>query len=197
MRRTEFPCVDGARAIAAFAVVAYHAAGYAYYGYGGHWAPHAVRSFMSVLGQLGVAMFFVLSGFLLYRPYSAAQQTGRAAPRLGPFWARRSARILPAYWLALTAAILLGTAWFAPHAPLRDHLIAYTLVQNYWFGGQYAFGLGVAWTLVIEVSFYAALPLIALGLRGLQRMLRTRAVTAQVVGLLLLAAVGEIGRAHV
>lgn len=192
--RVELPCVDGARAVAAFAVVAYHAAGYAYYSYGTHWAPRPVRSVMSVLGQLGVAMFFVLSGFLLHRPFASAHLSGVTPPRLLPFWARRIARILPGYWVALTGAILLGTAWFADGAPLRDRLIAYGLVQNYWFGGQYAFGLGVAWTLVIEVSFYAALPCIALGLRGIARTGRMTAVRAQVLGLLGLVAVGVASR---
>ena len=57
---TEFPCIDGARALAAFAVVAHHAAGFVQHGYGTDVLPTAVWAVTTVLGQIGVAAFFVL-----------------------------------------------------------------------------------------------------------------------------------------
>ena len=77
---TEFPCIDGARALAAFAVVAHHGAGFVQHGYGADALPRAVWAVTTVLGQIGVATFFVLSGFLLFRPHALAARSeiGRA-----------------------------------------------------------------------------------------------------------------------
>ena len=49
---------------------------------------------------MGVAIFFVISGFLLYRPFLAASRGGPAAIR--GYLRRRVLRIVPAYWVALT-----------------------------------------------------------------------------------------------
>lgn len=185
--RTEFPCVDGARAVAAFAVVAHHGAGFLQHGYGDGALPGPVWAVTTALGQVGVAAFFVLSGFLLYRPYASAQQEGRRPPRVVPFWVRRVARILPGYWAALVGAIALGAIGTGGWRVV-DHLVAFGLLQNYRSGYVVLFGLGVAWTLVIEVSFYLALPLIAWGLRLIERWTRLSAVRAQVLGLVLLGA---------
>lgn len=54
---------------------------------------------------LGVPLFFVLSGFLLYRPFAAATVSGAAWPDLRRYARARVLRILPGYWLALTVAI--------------------------------------------------------------------------------------------
>ncbi|MFM7271628.1 MAG: acyltransferase family protein [Actinomycetes bacterium] len=192
---TEFPCIDGARALAAFAVVAHHAAAFVQHGYGTDVLPAAVWAVTTVLGQVGVAAFFVLSGFLLFRPHAQVARTGGPAPNPWRFWARRSARILPAYWLALTGAIVLGAVGTGRWG-VRDHLVAYGLVQNYRSGSVVLFGLGVAWTLVIEFSFYLALPFIAAGLRGLARVTRLAPWRAQVVGLLVMGASGLVLRTY-
>jgi peptidoglycan/LPS O-acetylase OafA/YrhL len=113
------------------------------------------------LGSFGVAIFFIISGFLLYRPFVVAAFEKRPAPLLLPFWKRRFARIYPAYWVALTALFALR---LGPAVRLGNLLTLYPLLQNY----RTAFwniGIGVEWTLVIEVSFYLVLPLLAWGLR--------------------------------
>src|SRR4051794_41795500 len=56
----------------------------------------------------GVALFFVLSGFLLYRPFVAARLDGRPAPSAGRYLRRRLLRILPPFWLALLVMGALG-----------------------------------------------------------------------------------------
>src|SRR4029079_4496393 len=69
----------------------------------------ATGPFHALLGRLdvGVAVFFALSGFLLFRPYAAAErQTGPAIPT-SRYLIRRAARILPAYWLLVAAGLLL------------------------------------------------------------------------------------------
>ena len=58
--------------------------------------------------DVGVAIFFLISGYLLYRPFLARSIRDDAEPRVGGYLLRRVARIFPAYWLALTTIILVG-----------------------------------------------------------------------------------------
>jgi peptidoglycan/LPS O-acetylase OafA/YrhL len=105
-------------------------------------------------GQTGVAFFFVLSGFLLYRPFLSGPVIGRH------YAVRRFLRIVPAYAFALIAVSLVtGRDDFWTH-PWQYLLF----LQN--FDGQLFHGfLGAAWTLQLEVTFYAVLPFLAWGIR--------------------------------
>jgi peptidoglycan/LPS O-acetylase OafA/YrhL len=108
-------------------------------------------------GQVWVVMFFMLSGFLLYRPYLAALVAGRPQPSTGRFLRRRALRIVPGYWVALT---LLAIWPGLPGVFSGDWWRYYGFLQIYPVGspGQ---GLGVAWTLCVELTFYLVLPLCA------------------------------------
>ena len=64
------------------------------------------------IGTFGVAMFFVLSGFLLARPFWQALDRGEAAPSLRTYAMRRAARILPGFWLALIVTFVLSITVF-------------------------------------------------------------------------------------
>ena len=84
-----------------------------------------------------------------------------SAPELVPYALRRGFRIFPLYWVAVTTVIvvngLAGTQlWQVP--------FHYALLQNLVPGQQEAL-LTVAWTLTIEVLFYVAVPLLALGVQ--------------------------------
>lgn len=61
-----------------------------------------------VMGSFGVAIFFMLSGFLLARPFWVALDRGERMPSLRTFVLRRAARILPGFWLALAVSFVLG-----------------------------------------------------------------------------------------
>jgi peptidoglycan/LPS O-acetylase OafA/YrhL len=179
---TQFPCLDGLRTIAASSVFVFHLVeGVQAAANRTEHTPFNVAVPVRYLGSYGVAIFFVISGFLLYRPFVLAAFESRRTPRVLPFWKRRFARIYPAYWVALTVFLVLG---FGPSLKLGTVLTLYPLLQNY----RTAFwdaGIGVEWTLVIEVSFYIALPLIAWALRKCTSPnadLRAK-VTAQIVGI--------------
>jgi peptidoglycan/LPS O-acetylase OafA/YrhL len=161
-----FPCFDGLRAIAALGVFAYHIGGAVVLPQP-HWAPIIVHEWLGRLGTQGVAIFFVISGFLLYRPFVVAHLSDRPAPRVVPFWLRRFARIYPAYWVAITITYFVIMPSWQPHG-LPDFATFYGLAQNY-RGDYQKLGLSVAWTLVIEVSFYIVLPGIAWCIRMLCR----------------------------
>ncbi len=180
----EFPCFDGLRALAALSVFAYHSARFTRIDDPGLYSA-AVFNWLDRLGFFGIAVFFSISGFLLYRPYALAAHDGRPPPRLLPFWTRRCARIFPAYWVALGfAVVVFGQYSFTSFG----HGLSFvTLTQTY--RSTYGLrGLGVAWTLCIELSFYLVLPALAWGLR------RLPGLKGQLAGLAVLAAVGLASR---
>jgi peptidoglycan/LPS O-acetylase OafA/YrhL len=78
---------------------------------------------------------------------------------------------------------------------VSDALTAFGLLQNYRAGYEF-YGIGVAWTLVVEVSFYIALPFIAMALRGLAGRGATvqHKLRIQLVGLAVLYAIAIVSR---
>jgi peptidoglycan/LPS O-acetylase OafA/YrhL len=146
-----FPCLDGARALAATAVVATHVAFWT----GSDTPTLFGRAFARM--DVGVAIFFVLSGFLLSRPLFRAAAERRAAPRPVAYLWRRAVRILPAYWLTVTVAL-----WFLPgnqNAGVGEWVTHLLLVRNY-ATGPFGEGLAHTWSLSTEVAFYLVLPLL-------------------------------------
>ncbi len=151
-----FGLVDSMRAIAALAILAYH----------GAFVTGALdgtgSAFWYAQLNVGVPLFFAISGFLLYRPWVAARLAGVRPPDARVYALRRVLRIVPAYWVALTViAIVLERdevfSW--PGA-----LVHYGFLQAY-DPERFTGGIGQAWTLTVEVAFYAALPLLALTAR--------------------------------
>jgi peptidoglycan/LPS O-acetylase OafA/YrhL len=153
-----FPLIDSLRAVSALVVVAAHAALYAgLYSSGSRLAPYVVQF------TVAAPIFFMISGFLLYRPFVRARVEGRATPSIGAYAWRRVLRIVPAYWVALTLVAIwlsletvIQPAW---HVPL-----IYGFGQIYTSGTSQA-GLGQAWTLCVEATFYVCLPLWVLAFR--------------------------------
>lgn len=146
-----FPAVDSLRAIAALAVVLTHTAVF------GGFSTRAWST--ALLGDLtiGVSIFFVISGFLLYRPFLASRLLGAPSTGVGVYAWRRVLRIVPAYWLALT---VLG--WWAHLRGVFTHdwWRYYFFLQVYSRRTLYG-GILPAWTLCVEVTFYVCLPLYA------------------------------------
>jgi peptidoglycan/LPS O-acetylase OafA/YrhL len=146
-----FPHVDGLRALAALGVVAVHVSALA-----GITASSWLGAYTARL-NVGVAIFFCVSGFLLYRPFAAAAHAARPRIRTGEYLRRRALRIVPAYWLALTVlAIYPGL----PGVFTRDWWIYYGFGQIYQVRTTLG-GISPAWTLCVEVTFYLVLPLYA------------------------------------
>jgi peptidoglycan/LPS O-acetylase OafA/YrhL len=162
--RPRFPLFDSLRAIAALSIFAFHiaAAEHAFSG-------HALSPWLRQL-NVGVPIFFVVSGFLLYRPFVARKAQGRPFPSLRGYGVRRALRIVPAYWVALPlVALLLGRAdqVFTPSG-----VVTYFGFLQVYDPSTITGGIGQAWTLGVEVAFYAFLPLWALAIRRLPGELR-------------------------
>ncbi|WP_103562248.1 acyltransferase family protein [Actinomadura rubteroloni] len=152
--------LDGVRALAALLVLLFHVAASGGYLAGGGGAFTALLS----RGEIGVPIFFVLSGLLLYRPWAAAALGLRTAPGTGGYLAKRALRLLPAYWLLVVVATLL---YFRDRlGDVASWLKLLTLTYSYdrtpWWGDYLGpKGMGQIWSLTVEAAFYVALPLLA------------------------------------
>ncbi len=153
-RRTS--ALDGIRAFAVLAVMAYH---FGVPGTGG--------------GLLGVDVFFVLSGFLITSLICRElHRTGTI--RLGRFWAQRARRLLPALFILLigVAVYVHVFAGSIDLASVRGDAFATLIYVSNWrfiFSGQGYFAQAAApspflhtWSLAIEEQYYLVWPLIAL-----------------------------------
>lgn len=153
--------LTGIRAVAALLVVGTHAAyttGKYVQGYFG-----LVCSRM----EIGVPIFFVLSGFLLFRPWVQSVATGAPAPSLRRYAWHRVRRIMPAYVIAVLVAYLVYQ--FRTAGPNPGHTwigLVRNLTLTQIYTGNYLDsylhqGLTQMWSLAVEVAFYVALPMLA------------------------------------
>jgi peptidoglycan/LPS O-acetylase OafA/YrhL len=175
-----FPLLDALRAAAALSVFFGHTIT-GVFTLAGH---PELFTLATEFAYQGVAIFFVLSGFLLYRPFLTARARGRRMS-LVSYAERRALRIVPAYWVALSICLALGVV----HGVTTSNWwVFYGFGQNYRFS-TIGSGIGVAWTLGIEVTFYAVLPLLAL---IAARLARGRVPTGSDVALLVVLAVASL-----
>jgi peptidoglycan/LPS O-acetylase OafA/YrhL len=171
------PALDAIRAVGAIGVLAYHVSFNTGLSLHGTWNGLLARL------DVGVAIFFVLSGFLLFRPYARASAIGASRPAAAQYFWRRGVRILPAYWIAVAAClVVLPQNWGAPPSDWLHH---FTLTQIYQ-RDLIRHGLTQTWSLATEVAFYLVLPLIALAAVG-RRWRPTRTVLVASVGVLITA----------
>ncbi|MFN8034392.1 MAG: acyltransferase family protein [Acidimicrobiia bacterium] len=160
------PALDGLRAVAVLAVIAYHLESYRPNG-------GAPRGLWASGGFLGVDTFFVLSGYLI-TSLLVAEWSGSGAISRSAFWVRRARRLLPAL-LVVVLAVCVYAAVAVPSDQLRnirgDGLATLFYVQNWRLvlSGQSYFDLFKAasplrhvWSLAIEEQFYILWPIIVL-----------------------------------
>jgi peptidoglycan/LPS O-acetylase OafA/YrhL len=157
-RADRFFLLDSLRGLAALMVLATHVAWVS-----GALAPSAsVRPFQARL-EAAFAIFFVISGFLLYRPFVKARLLDRDQPSTRAYAWRRFLRIVPAFWVAVTAIAL----WQGLHVfTLHEAIANYGFLQLY-RGSSPLNVIPQAWTLCVEVAFYTGLPLWAWLMRRL------------------------------
>jgi peptidoglycan/LPS O-acetylase OafA/YrhL len=162
------------------------------------------------LGRHGLTVFFVLSGFLIFRPFVTAIIRDRSRPPLREYLRNRVLRIWPAYLVILTLATIVlpwGIVSQRGNCPPVDtgctdqvigrltspgEIIANLTLLQGWFPSTAFTGLGVSWSLVTEVGYYVIVP--ALGALGVLVARRTSRVTAALVPGFLLLLVGIVGR---
>ena len=113
--------------------------------------------------RVAVGLFFVLSGFLLARPWIAAARGERPMPDLRRFAVQRIARIGPAYWVALAGAFLLFRGTGHGREAGAAALPVFALFLENMSSATRGTLDPPMWSLGIEVAFYALLPLARVG----------------------------------
>jgi peptidoglycan/LPS O-acetylase OafA/YrhL len=153
--------LTGIRAVAALLVVGTHAA----YTTGKY--THGYWGLVGARLEVGVPIFFVLSGFLLFRPWVKSAATGGPPPSLSRYARHRVRRIMPAYLVTVLVAYVLyhfreagpnpGHTWLG----LARNLTLTQIYCNGYLGKYLHQGLTQMWSLAVEGAFYVVLPLLA------------------------------------
>ncbi|MGW0159232.1 acyltransferase family protein [Mycobacterium sp. NPDC003323] len=157
-RTARVASLTGLRAPAALLIVATHAA------YGTGQLTNGYLGSLYARLEVGVPIFFALSGYLLFRPWLVALRDGTAAPSVRRYARHRVRRIAPAY--VVTVVIAYAVYEFRDAGPNPGHtwlgLVQHlTLTQIYPPLAVLHQGLTQMWSLAVEVAFYAVLPLLA------------------------------------
>jgi peptidoglycan/LPS O-acetylase OafA/YrhL len=179
-----FALFDSLRGVAVLCIITYHVGSVT-----GAINTSGSGDLIAVLGNQALIFFFVISGFLLYRPYAAAHAAGRRRPDTRRYARRRVLRILPAYWTALTVlAIFPGIVGVFT----GDWWRYYFFLQEY---SNRTIGQGIppAWSLCVEVTFYISLPVWAILVRRLRSAVWPGSwLASEAIPLALVAALGVL-----
>lgn len=164
LRRRHLPALDGFRGVMVMLVVFYHAG-------------------FPLPGDLGVTGFFVLSGFLItWLLLQEDAATGRIS--LSRFYARRTLRIFPAYYVFVAVSMLIDAAIGGLEGiwSTQDIAAALTYTVNYrnaLMGHDHP--IAHAWSLAVEEQFYLLWPALFLMFHRRLNMRRWLALSIVVV----------------
>lgn len=150
-RSLSFPALDTLRFVGAFGVVVTHVAFQT-----GQYDSSVRGTFLARL-DCGVALFFVLSGFLLSRPFLSRMARGGATPHVGFYAWKRALRIMPVYVLTVVLVLALMPPSRGPFWPRWVENLTMTTIYT---SHDLPQGLTQMWSLATEVAFYAALPVL-------------------------------------
>ena len=176
-----FPAIDGLRAISTLGVISFHC--------GATWP-----GLLGAQGHLGVALFFMVSGFLI-TTLLLMEHEGTGAISLKKFYVRRSLRIFPLYY-AVLGVFCIAVTVFDNSTPAGvefwRHLPYFALYANNWVidrgAGRVIFAF--SWTLATEEQFYLLWPTIVKACR------HTRTLVAVAFGMAIWAWATEIAIDH-
>jgi peptidoglycan/LPS O-acetylase OafA/YrhL len=142
--------IDLLRFLAALMVVLFH---YTFRGHAGGYSPLVFPELTEVMkyAHLGVALFFMVSGFVILMSASSGS--------LRKFFVSRVVRLYPAFWVCCTLTFL--AIWFggSPNysATFTQYLVNMTMLNEF-VGVRHIDG--VYWTLAIEIKFYVGIALL-------------------------------------
>lgn len=154
------PEIDGLRFIAIFSVILFHLNWFITSKTGRAEGADLLTEFLSH-GNIGVQLFFVISGFVIALPFAKGHLLNGRRPKLRQYLFRRLTRLEPPYIVNLLfrfAVLPLATA--DTYGELFPHLLASMgYLHNIIYGSMSKINF-VAWSLEIELQFYLLAPLI-------------------------------------
>ncbi|MGZ8544057.1 MAG: acyltransferase family protein [Flavisolibacter sp.] len=157
------PEIDGLRFLAIFSVVVIlhitHYLDEKFYGGtlvpGGYWKNFVLE------GGSGVALFFVISGFILSLPFARWRLLNGEPVKLGNYFLRRLTRLEPPYIIALII-LFIGHVWVLRQFSFEElfpHFLASLIYLHCFIYDSVPWVLPVAWSLEVEVQFYILGPI--------------------------------------
>lgn len=163
--------IESLRAVAALAVVVCHVFAYSH-----HWAPVIFQGYLHralMGGGFGVELFFVLSGYLMYRPFARRDFGGRGPIDLKTYARNRALRILPLYYVAMVVLLV-----FTQHGGTSEQWWRFSFFAQSFSARTAQTVDGPMWSLVVELQFYVLLPLLAMAVGWVSRHSRGRGIIA-------------------
>jgi peptidoglycan/LPS O-acetylase OafA/YrhL len=132
------------------------------------------------VGNLGVELFFVISGLIISYPFMKAHFCGQRDPSVRNFYLRRITRLEPPYFLVMIGCYLfLRLSHYVPEATqtfsstsisLETSLATSLVYMHGLLLGEYPKLNPPAWSLEIEIQFYILAPIVLLAILRLQRL---------------------------
>lgn len=161
VQKVQFPALTSLRFLAALLVFVFH------------FQPRSgVLEVVVGQGHVGVGIFFVLSGFLITLRYFPDRARGEL--RIGEYFLRRAARILPLYYTVFILSLYLS----GESLSLAERLPEWTLTQALFGESLHLFVMPTSWSLTVEECFYALAPLIFLAIVVVRRRFPRRPLLA-------------------
>lgn len=152
VKTNRFQELDSLRGIAALSVVLFHFT----FGYDNGLKALSDDKFYFRYGSLGVSLFFMISGFVIFMTLQNTKNTS-------DFIVSRFSRLYPAYWACIIVTVILTTALSVPFQQnmfnLGQILVNFSMFQ-YWFKIKDVDG--AYWTLAIELTFYGMMYIVFL-----------------------------------
>ena len=152
---------DGFRAIACLLVLLHHAIQRMNADFAPRWVK--IIFFVGWRGEVGVSIFFVLSGCLLSFPFWNSYVNDHKMPNIADYFSRRAARIIPGAWLALVVTTYIGVVHL--HFPmnwsrfLAGIFFVFSFHYKTFFPSEFD---GPLWTIGLEAWCYICMPIIIL-----------------------------------
>ncbi len=161
------PEVDGLRFVAITGVVLFHLSGNTLLKDMTGASVRPVEAWLPKLfgiGNYGVQLFFVLSGFLLAIPFAKWRLGLGAKPSLRTYYFRRLTRLEPPYVVAMLLLFVGGVFALGAQAgwSLWPNLLTSLVYQHNLIYGEPSRISSVAWSLEVEVQFYIVAPILAI-----------------------------------
>ena len=156
---TRIPGADGLRALACLLVVWHHTTQRFNPENSASWIQDI--HFFGMRGEVGVSLFFVLSGCLLSLPFWSSLVNGDPVPRLRFYAINRAARIIPAYWFNLIFCTVIAIWMFDQNINWWRLISGLLFINSYHYSSFFPAELnGPLWSIGLEVSCYVLLPIV-------------------------------------
>jgi peptidoglycan/LPS O-acetylase OafA/YrhL len=163
---------DGFRAIACILVLFHHA----FQRMAMPWIASPVQNalhYIFLRGEVGVSIFFVLSGCLLSMPFWSHRVNGTPLPKLVHYARNRLARIAPGFWAAMIVSTFVGAWAFHTSINWVHFWSGMTFTNSFYYKTLFPSDYdGVLWSIGIEVFCYAVLPFIIFSILKFSKSLK-------------------------